>query len=88
MFEDMIENEIEYQIAYMILETLLEKGVLTHQEVPKRQSNHTNNNYIKNIYTECNQSTDPALAEILQNCELKSFESKRMIYLIVKSLKF
>ena len=36
----------------------------------------TDNNYIKNIYTECNQSTDPALAEILQNCELKSFESK------------
>ena len=51
-------------------------AVLTHQEVPKRQSIQTNNNYIKNIYTECNQSTDPALAEILQNCELKSFESK------------
>ena len=49
---------------------------LTHQEGPKRQSIQTNNNYIKNIYTECNQSTDPALAEILQNCELKSFESK------------
>ena len=44
--------------------------------MPKRQSIQTNNNYIKNIYTECNQSTDPALAEILQNCELKSFESK------------
>ena len=51
-------------------------AVLTHQEVPKRQSIQTDNNYIKNIYTECNQSTDPALAEILQNCELKSFESK------------
>lgn len=51
-------------------------AVLTHQEVPKRQSIQTNNNYIKNIYTECNQSTDPALAEILQNCELKSFEEK------------
>ena len=39
MFEDMIENEIEYQIAYMILETLLEKGVLTHQEVQKVSRN-------------------------------------------------
>lgn len=45
-------------------------------DVPKRQSIQTYNNYINKSYTECNQSTDPALAEILQNCELNSFEEK------------
>lgn len=51
-------------------------AIPAHQELPKRQSNQTDNNYINNNYTESNQSTDPALAEILQNCEFESFETK------------
>ena len=48
----------------------------TVQDMPKSQTIQTYYNYNNKSDTEKNQSTDPALAAILQNCELKSFESK------------
>ncbi len=45
-------------------------------EVKKSQPIQTYNNYTYKSYTECNQSTDPELREILHKCRLNCFEEK------------
>ena len=45
-------------------------------EVKKSQPIQTYNNYTDKSYTECNQSTDPELREILHKCRLNCFEEK------------
>lgn len=45
-------------------------------EVKKSQPIQTYNNYTYKSYTECNQSTDPELTEILRKCRLNCFEEK------------